>query len=99
MEGRSILEIEESTFPHDGHITGSYDEQDEVEEQILDLYRLFCEKHRTNPNTPVLTKDKHSSYLRRGLYKFSNNFEVSRKCNVMCYMSKLEAHEYDFNFY
>jgi len=74
--GRSIQELEESVTPHDGHITTTYDEQDEVEEQILDLFKMFMEQHGNTPNMPLLAKEKHSSYLRRGLYKFSSNFEV-----------------------
>jgi len=73
---RTIPDLQNSVAQHHGHITQTYEDQDEVEEQILELYRMFSEKTHKDSDVPILAKEKHSTYLRRGLSQLSDSYEA-----------------------
>jgi len=55
-----------------------------VEEQILSLYKVFSQKwmKEQNSENPILQRDKHSAFLRRGLSQLSDAYEVSSLISV-----------------
>ena len=58
--------------------------QEEVEDQILNIYRLNSERIN-DESSPVLHRDKHASFLRKGLIGLSDAYEVYKVPRLICH--------------
>ena len=63
--------------------------QDEIEDQILTIYRITNEKDGANPASPLLLREKHGLFLRKGLFGLSNAYGVAQLFlkPVLCFLS------------
>lgn len=52
-----------------------------MEESILEIYDAFHQKHRSDH--PQLNKEKHGAFLRRGLVKLSDSYEVREQNRIL----------------
>lgn len=54
--------------------------QNEVESGILGIYQAFAEKTGSSrcKQMPILLREKHGSFLRRGLTRLSDAYEVRK---------------------
>ncbi|CAG7681825.1 unnamed protein product [Allacma fusca] len=73
---RPISEVEKARTNHDGCITQTFDEQEEVEEHILNIYSAVSEQSGKSPENLIhVNREKHAIFLRKGLSGLSDAYE------------------------
>ncbi|XP_021948098.1 protein farnesyltransferase subunit beta [Folsomia candida] len=75
---RSISALRISSSTSDGFFSDTFDEQNEVENGLLAIYQAFAEKPGSSrcKQIPILLREKHTTFLRRGLKRLSDAYEA-----------------------